>query len=358
MMSTDFHFRGKIPVAILGATGCVGQKFIQLLEHHPWFEIAALCASERSSGKPYGEVVNWLMPTPLPETIQQMIVQPCQAPLTMDCALAFSGLDPSIAGQVETQFAQSGYVVVSNSRNHRMDPAIPLVIGEVNSTHLDMVKKQPFAKGMIITNPNCSVIGLTLALKPLVDAFGVKAVHVTTLQAVSGAGYPGVASLDILDNIIPYIGGEEEKLETEPLKILGALQNDFSIQALDFPISAQCNRVPVSDGHTACVSISLENKASPAEVIEAWRAFKGAPQEWILPSAPIHPIYYFEKENYPQPKLHRSLDKGMAVSIGRLRPCPLFDYKFTLLSHNTIRGAAGAALLNAELLVKKGYIYW
>lgn len=353
MISSDFHFRGKIPVAILGATGCVGQKFVQLLEHHPWFEIVALCASERSVGKTYAEAVNWLMPTPIPSHLAKMTVQSCQAPFSHDCSIVFSGLDASVAGEIEAQFAQAGYPVVSNSRNHRMDPTVPLVIGEVNPSHLDLVKTQHYGKGYIVTNPNCSVIGLCVALKPLLDQFGVEAVHVVTLQAVSGAGYPGVASLDILDNVIPHIRGEEEKIEIEPLKIFGTLHEKAKMT-----ISAQCNRVPVTDGHTECVSLKLKKSASAEEIIQAWKQFKAEPQLLNLPTAPFQPIHYFKQENYPQPKLLRMLDKGMAISIGQLRPCPLFDYKFTLLSHNTIRGAVGAALLNAELLVSKGYIYW
>lgn len=354
-VSSDLFFRDKIPVAILGATGCVGQKFIHLLDQHPWFEIVALCASERSAGKKYGEAVNWLMPAPLPDYMARMEVQLCRPSFT--CSLVFSGLDANVAGEIETQFAQAGYLVVSNSRNHRMDPAVPLVIGEVNANHLDLLRKQPFGKGGLVTNSNCSVMGLTVALKPLYDRFGLEAVHVVTMQALSGAGYPGVASLDILDNIIPFIKGEEEKIETEPLKILGHFDGS-AITNANFKISAQCNRVPVLDGHTESVSVKLKKPASEQEIIQAWREFKAEPQEWQLPTAPFHPVHYFEQENYPQPRIHRHLDKGMAVSIGRLRNCPLFDYKFTLLSHNTVRGAAGAAILNAELLVRKGFVFW
>lgn len=355
MMGTDFFFRDKIPVGILGATGCVGQKLIQMLDQHPWFTITAVCASERSIGKPYGEAVNWLMPTPLPESIAQMPIQLCQAPLP--CSLLFSALDANVAGEIETYFATKGYVVVSNCRNHRLDPRVPLLIGEVNADHLDLIKSQKFGKGIIVTNPNCSATGLTIALKPLLDHFGIESVHVVTLQAISGAGYPGVASLDMIDNTIPYIRGEEDKLEQEPLKILGHLEEGV-VQQASIKISAQCNRVPVVDGHTECVSVKLNKRVREHDLIEAWRSFMSVPQELGLPTAPAHPIYYFEQESYPQPKIHRLLDKGMAVSIGRLRPCPILDYKFILLSHNTIRGAAGGAILNAELLVKKGYIYW
>ena len=344
----------KIPVAILGATGCVGQKFVQLLADHPWFEIAALCASERSAGKSYGEAVHWLLPTPLPTKIAQMRVEPCLP--TTRCKLAFSGLDASVAGEIETAFAEAGYIVVSNARNHRLDPRVPLIIPEVNPDHLELIHTQPFKNGAIVTNPNCAVIGLVLALKPLQDSFGIESILVTTMQAVSGAGYPGVASLDITDNVIPHIRGEEEKIESEPLKILGKLNGNNTIQHAAIKISAHCNRVPVTDGHTACVSIKLSRPASNVEIIAAWNNFTGEPQKHNLPTAPLHPTYYFEHDLYPQPKLHRHLDKGMAVSIGRLRPCPLFDYKFALLSHNTVRGAAGAALLNAELMVSRGLV--
>lgn len=357
MMSSDFFFRDKIPVAILGATGCVGQYLVKLLVGHPWFQIVALCASERSIGKRYGDAVHWLMNSALPSDIADMVVQPCQAPLSQDCSLVFSGLDSSVAGDIESHFAQAGYVVISNSKNHRMDKDVPLVIGEVNSDHLDLVKHQHYEKGCIVTNPNCSVMGLCLALKPLMDLFGVKAAHVVTMQAVSGAGYPGVPSLDILDNLIPHIKGEEEKIETEPLKILGQFQEGRITEA-NIKISAQCNRVPITNGHTTCVSVQLNKKTTVSEIIQAWKQFSGEPQKLNLPIAPFQAIHYFDEEYYPQPRLHRDLDKSMAVSIGQLKPCSLLDYKFTLLSHNMVRGAAGAAILNAELLVKKGLIYW
>jgi aspartate-semialdehyde dehydrogenase len=339
----------KIPVAILGATGSVGQRFIELLLHHPWFEIKALAASERSVGKPYREAVHWLVPTPLPEHIGEMVVQPCTPDLP--CSWVFSGLDSSVAGEIESAFAQAGYVVHSNARNHRMNRDVPLLVPEVNGDHLQLLPFQGYGKGAIVTNPNCCVIGLTLALKPLMDCFGLEAVNVVTLQAISGAGYPGVSSLDILDNVIPFIDGEEQKIEMESRKILGRYREGQVDQA-DFKVSAQCNRVAVNDGHLACVSVKLQQRAAPGDLIEAWRTFKGMPQESQLPTAPVQPLYYFHERHYPQPKLHRHLDKGMAVSIGRLRECPLFDYKFVLLSHNTLRGAAGGALLNAELMLR------
>ena len=344
-------------MAILGATGMVGQKFVELLIHHPWFQIVAVGASERSQGKKYGDAVQWRMATPLPKKIGEMPISPCLPQLR--CKLVFSGLDSEVAGDVEEVFAQAGYVVISNSRNHRMNPHVPLLIPEVNSHHLALVKSQRFFKGMIITNPNCSVIGLTTALKPLVDRWGIKMAHVVTLQAISGAGYPGLPSFDIVDNVIPFISGEEEKIEKEPLKILGELAPNQSQEAIipyKMRLSAQCNRVAVMDGHMACVSVKLKKKASEEEVIQAWENFSAEPQTLLLPSAPKMPIIYHFDERHPQPKLHRHLGGGMTVSIGRLRKCPLFDWKFALLSHNTIRGAAGCAILNAELLVKKGYL--
>lgn len=347
MTTSDLLFRDKVPVGILGATGIVGQKFIELLARHPWFEITTLAASERSVGKPYKEAVKWHMSTPLPHEIAEMRVSPCKPDLP--CALIFSSLDAASAGEIEVSFAQAGYSVISNSRSHRMNPDVPLIIPEVNSHHLDKLSAQKWGKGKIVTVPNCSAVGLSLALKPLIVGFGVKGVHVVTFQAISGAGYPGVASLDILDNIIPFIEGEEHKVQEEPLKIL---------DEKELKISAQCNRVPVSDGHLQCVSVSFKRQPSKNEIVEAWQNFSGEPQSFMLPSAPLRPLHYFEEENYPQPKLHRLLDKGMAVSLGRLKECPLMDNKFVLLSHNTIRGAAGGAILTGELMVKKGHIYW
>lgn len=347
------HNNKKIPVGILGATGMVGQKFIEMLTEHPWFDIAALAASERSSGKPYGLAMRWMMESPLPERIEQMTVQPCVPDLP--CRVVFSGLDSDVAGGIEEAFAKAGYIVISNSRNHRMDPDVPLLIPEVNAPHLELVKSQRYGKGMIVTNPNCSVVGMATALKPLVDIWGIDKVNVVTLQAISGAGYPGVPSFDILDNVIPFISGEEEKVETEPLKILGSLHNS-RIQPYPMTISAQCNRVAVMNGHMECVSVKLRKEATAEEIIQAWQNFSAEPQALQLPTAPNRPIVYLTDEKHPQPKIHRLLEKGMAVSIGRLRKCPILDWKFALLSHNTIRGAAGCAILNAELMVKKGLI--
>ena len=338
----------KTPVGILGATGSVGQKFVELLADHPWFEITAIAASDRSAGKSYGEAVNWFQTSALPEHVAEMTILPCEPDL--DCRIVFSALDASVAGEIEEDFARAGQLVFSNSHNHRMDPSVPLLIPEVNPGHMELIRKQQHM-GRIITNPNCSTIGLVMALKPLDDLFGVEQVNVVTMQALSGAGYPGVASLDILDNVIPYISGEEEKMETEPLKILGKLM-ELGVQLHGMRISAQCNRVAVQDGHTECVSVKLKERATREQIIQAWSSFSAEPQRLDLPMAPAKPIHYFDDPRYPQPKLHRGIDKGMAVSIGRLRKCPLLDYKFVVMSHNTVRGAAGGAILNAELFHK------
>ncbi len=345
----------RIPAAVLGATGSVGQKFISLLSNHPWFEVKMAAASDRSAGKKYKDAVNWILSDPLPPEIGELEVQNCVP--ADDIKVAFSGLDSSVAGTIEEDFANAGYTVISNSKNHRMDKFVPLLVPEINPDHLGLIKYQNYQNnGCIVTNPNCSTIGLVLALKPLVDAFGIESVNVVTMQAVSGAGYPGVSSLDIIDNVIPFIGGgEEEKIETEPNKIFGILTGR-GIKDLDIKIDAQVNRVAVIDGHTECVQVKLKKKASKNEIEEIWNNFSGEPQKKELPSAPSKPIYYFHEQNYPQPKIHRNLDKGMAVSIGRLREDKFFDFKFVILSHNTMRGAAGGALLCAELMKVNGFI--
>ncbi len=341
----------KIPIGILGATGSVGQKFIQLIDNHPFFETVEIMASDRSAGKTYKDVVNWFLTTPIPDSVADLIIDRCVP--NNKVRFVFSGLDSSVAGEIETEYAKAGYTVVSNAKNHRFDENVPLLIPEVNSDHLDLVTSQQYNGGMIITNPNCSTIGLTLALKPLDDAFGIDEVNVVTMQAVSGAGFPGVSSLSIIDNIVPYISGEEEKIESEPLKILGTLENNM-VKLKNFKMSAQCNRVSVIDGHLESVQVKLKGKTSKEKIIETWRNFKGEPQSLNLPTAPERPIYYFDEPGYPQPRLHRDIENGMAVSVGRLKECPIFDYKFVVLSHNTMRGAAGGALLCAELLIKKG----
>jgi len=343
----------KIPVGVLGATGSVGQKFIELLSNHPWFEVAEVAASERSAGNLYKDAVNWILSSPIPERIANLKVKNCVPDL--DSKIVFSGLDSSVAGEIESEFAKKGHIVVSNSKNHRMDKDVPLLVPEINPSHLELIKFQNYNGGCIVTNPNCSTIGLVLALKPLHDNFRLEMVNVVTMQALSGAGYPGVSSLDIVDNVIPFISGEEGKLESEPLKILGDL-NLHEIVNTDIKISAQCNRVAVLDGHLECVQVKLINKASEKDLIDAWNNFSSEPQKLNLPTAPLKPIYYFTEDKYPQPKIHRNLDKGMAVSVGRLRKDPLLDYKFIVLSHNTVRGAAGGAILCAELMISKGYI--
>lgn len=346
----------RIAVGVLGATGAVGQRFVQLLASHPWFRIAEVAASDRSAGKLYGEACTWRLPAaPLAETAALTVLS-CGGPFRS--RLLFSGLDSSVAGEVETALAAQGHAVVSNSRNHRMDPDVPLLIPEVNPEHLDalVVQRRRTGSGYIVTNPNCSVVGLAMALAPLHRAFGIEAAVVVTLQALSGAGYPGVASLDISDNVIPYIGGgEEEKIESEPRKILGRFVAGGFAPA-DFPISASVHRVGVSDGHTQAVLVRLRRKASPAEAAAVLAAFRGEPQERRLPSAPERPIHVLSDIDRPQPRLDRDRENGMAVSVGRIREDRIFDLKLELLVHNTIRGAAGAAILNGELLQARGLL--
>ncbi len=340
-------------IGILGATGMVGQRFIQLLERHPWFEVTWLAASDRSSGKLYGEAVRWKLDTPLPKRIAEMPVSaagPEGAP-----KIIFAALDSDIARELEPKFAAAGCAVISNSSAFRMQADVPLVIPEVNADHLNLLEEQSWRKesgGYIVTNPNCSAIGLVLALKPLEDRFGIESLFVTTMQAVSGAGYPGVASLDILGNVVPYIKNEEEKMEEETLKLLGKLAG-ARVHPLNAKVSAHCNRVAVEDGHTESVSLKLRSKASSEEILEAWQEF-GPLSGLHLPTAPKQPVEFETAPDRPQPRLDRMRGAGMAATVGRLRPCSLLDWKFTVLSHNTIRGAAGAALLNAELLATLG----
>ena len=346
----------KIPVGILGATGTVGQKFILLLGDHPWFEIRELAASQRSSGNRYEDVVNWIQDRPIPQTIRETMVKDCEP--NLECKVVFSGLDSSVAGDVEEAFAQAGYWVFSNAKNHRMDSDVPLLITELNPEHLDVLpyqQKNRGWEGAIITNANCSAIVLALSIGPLHKMFGLETVHVVTLQALSGAGYPGVASLDILGNIIPYIPGEEEKIESETQKILGVLdENQFS--PAPFTVSAHANRVPVEEGHLECVSVKLKTKVGLEEVIRCWQDFRGPEHELNLPSAPKQPVVVFSEEDRPQPRRDVWKYEGMSALVGRVRPCPLFDIKYVVLGHNTLRGAAGASLLNAELVSKKGML--
>ena len=346
----------KLAVGILGATGMVGQRFIQLLENHPWFEVAWLAASDRSAEKPYGEAVKWRMKTPLPAKIADMKVSPAEpkgAP-----KIIFAALDADIARDLEPQFAEAGSAVISNSSAWRMHPTVPLVIPEVNADHLRLIDSQTWRKqsgGYIVTNANCSAIGLVLALAPLQMHFGIEKIFVSTMQAVSGAGYPGVPSLDILGNVIPFIKNEEEKMEIETKKMLGKLKG-HEVELAPFGMTAHCNRVPVEDGHTESVSIALKKKATAEQIIEAWTSYRSVPQELKLPHAPAEPVIYDPRFDRPQPRFDVDRGNGMSSVCGRLRPCGLLDWKFTVLSHNTIRGAAGAALLNAELLKVKGYL--
>ena len=339
----------RIPVAILGATGSVGQRFIQLLADHPWFRVHEVVASDRSAGKTYGAAADWRLESLVPDDIANLTVKSLGGEL--ESKLLFSGLDSSVAGEAEDDYADRGCAVISNSRNHRMDADVPLLIPEINADHLGAIEAQRARRaGYIVTNPNCSVMGLAIALAPLERAFGVEAVHVTTMQAISGAGYAGVASYAILDNVIPYIGGgEEEKIEAEPRKILGAW-SDGRFADAPMTISAQVNRVPTIDGHLMTVSLKLRHKASVDDVRAAMESFTGEPQALKLPSAPKRPIHYLDAADRPQPRLDRDRERGMAVSVGRLRSCPILDVRFVGLVHNTIRGAAGAAILNAELL--------
>jgi aspartate-semialdehyde dehydrogenase len=346
----------KLEVGILGATGMVGQRFVQLLENHPWFEVAWLAASEKSAGKKYAEACQWRLRAPMPQPARELPVHACQPGHSP--RLVFSSLDSKVAGDVEKEFARAGHLVVSNSSNHRMDADVPLLIPEANPDHLALVRVQRQKRGWegaILTNPNCTTIGLVMSLVPLERAFGLEKVLVTSMQAVSGAGYPGVPTLDILANVIPYISGEEEKVERETQKLLGRLVGG-RVEPAKIAVSAHCNRVLVEDGHTETVSVSLRSKAALKDVAEAWRKFRALPQERGLPSAPQYPIIVREERDRPQPKFDVLAGNGMAAVVGRLRPCPVLHFKYVTLSHNTIRGAAGAALLNAELMKSEGYL--
>jgi aspartate-semialdehyde dehydrogenase len=344
-----------IEVGVLGATGMVGQQFIRLLEGHPQLKLTWLGASDRSAGKLYPEACSWRLDGPMPAMVRGLTVKECKpagAP-----PIVFSAMDASVATEIERAFAEAGHWVISNSRNHRMEHDVPLLVPEVNALHLALVKQQQANrgwKGGILTNPNCSTVGLTMGLGPL-RQFGIQRVLVATMQAVSGAGYPGVASLDILGNVVPYIGGEEEKMQTETQKILGAL-GDGCIVPLDAKVSAHCNRVPVIDGHTVAVSVEFAKDPGMDAVRDAFTRFRGRPQELNLPSAPTTPVLLVDDPTRPQPRRDAMAGNGMTVTIGRLRPCEVFHYKFVALVHNTIRGAAGAAILNAELLLAEGYL--
>lgn len=341
----------RLRAAVLGATGSVGQRFVQLLDRHPWFELIELAASERSAGRPYGEVVDWVLPGAAPPAAADLRVGEVDGPL--EAEVVFSALDASLAGPLEERRAREGRLVVSNASSHRMDRDVPLLVPEVNADHLELLARQDLGRGALVANPNCTTAGLVLALAPLARAFGLRRVFVTTLQAVSGAGLAGPRALDLVDNLLPHIPGEEEKVERETRRILGHL-TDAGVEPADVGLSAHCTRVPVLDGHTLCASVELGRRAPPADLRAAWETFRGPPQELALPSAPTHPVVVLEDPDAPQPRRHRDLERGMATLVGRLRPCPLLDARFTLLSHNTIRGAAGGALLAAELVIAQG----
>ena len=347
----------KLCVGILGATGVVGQRFIQLLEHHPQFEVTALAASDRSQGKTYAEACTWRLPGEMPEHVKQIVVRSPAPPL--DCDFVFSSLPGEIAGDAEEDFARAGFPVITNSSSHRMDADVPLLIPEVNPEHLELITAQRaargYGRGFIVTNPNCSTIVIAMALAPLHRAFGVESCIATTMQAISGAGYPGVASLDIVDNVLPFIGGEEEKIESETVKILGRVDG-ATIKGALMKVSAQCNRVNVIDGHLAAIRVKLSEAASLDQVRAALASFSSLPQDLNLHSAPARPIIVRDELDRPQPRLDRDAGNGMSVTVGRIATDNVLDYRLVALGHNTIRGAAGAAILNAELLLAQGYL--
>lgn len=346
----------KLSVGILGATGTVGQRMIQLLEDHPWFEVKAVAASGGSAGKSYGEAAHWLLDTPLPSSVGDLEVRPCHPDL--DCDFVLSGLPSDVAETAEPEFAAAGCPVISNAGTHRMTPDVPLLIPEVNSEHLAAIESQRArwgGSGFIVTNPNCSTIGFVIPLAALHQSFGVEAIHVVTMQALSGAGYPGVAALDVIDNVTPVGIDEERKMETEPLKILGGW-NGSAFEDEEIRISAMTHRVHVRDGHLEACSVKLARSASAEEVTDRLGGFVSSIDELDLPSAPRPVIVTDQRADRPQPRLDRDRSMGMAIVVGPVAPCAVLDYKFRLLSHNTIRGAAGAAVLNAELLYRKGLI--
>jgi len=346
----------KIPVAILGATGAVGQRFVQLLANHPWFEVAAVAASERSAGRPYHEACNWIIAGDPPDALLHTVVRALEP--NLQAALVFSALPSQIARQIEPVFAKAGYAICSNASAFRYDPDVPLIIPEINADHLAMIEKQRANRGwsgLIVTSPNCTTTGAALPLKPLDDAFGLERVFMTSMQAISGAGYPGVASLDILNNVVPFIDGEEEKIEMESRILLGHWDGGTRLPG-DFVVSAHANRVPVLDGHTVCQSLGFATPPSVEEAISALESFKGSETVQQLPSAPNHPLLVRREPDRPQPRRDRDAERGMAVTVGRVRPCPLLDIRLVSVVHNTLRGAASGAILNAELLLATGYV--
>jgi aspartate-semialdehyde dehydrogenase len=347
----------RIPVAVLGATGAVGQRFVQLLDGHPWFEVAALTGSDRAVGLTYAEACHWVLPEPMPAWARGLVILPTD-PEIVPVSLAFSALPASAARQAEPVFAKKGIVVCSNASSFRQAPDVPLILPEVNPDHTALVHNQRQARGwpgLIVTNPNCTITGVTVALKPLLEAFGLRRAFVVSMQAVSGAGYPGVPSLDILGNVVPFIDGEEEKMELEPRKMLGRLEGE-SVDLAGFEISAHANRVPVAEGHMVCLSVELARPASIQEVAGALAGYQPPEVSRGLPSTPKPVILLKDEPDRPQPRLDLMTGKGMTTVAGRLRRDPLFDYKLVVLSHNTVRGAAGGSIYNAELLVKQGII--
>ncbi len=347
----------KLDVAVLGATGSVGQRYVELLEHHPTLQLAEVFGSERSAGRSYGEACDWRVSAAPPEDPARMTVKHPEQPV--ESPVVFCSLPGGIARETELKLASDGHYVFSNAKDNRMADNVPLIIPEVNWQHAAAIERQQkelgFKDGFVVTNPNCSTIHLVLALKPIWDAFGIERCFATTLQATSGAGYPGVPSLDLIDNVVPYIGGEEEKIEEETLKLLG----DFDGERFNFAklgVSAQCNRVPVRHGHLETANLELRSKASPAEVIDVLRNFRSRPQELGLPSAPPQPVIVMDQPDRPQPALDRDVANGMASIVGRVRECNLLDIRMVVLGHNTIRGAAGASILNAEMLMADGYM--
>jgi aspartate-semialdehyde dehydrogenase len=348
--------QSKIPVAVLGATGAVGQRFVQILAGHPRFEIAALAASERSAGRRYADACRWAIPGDSPPFVSEMIVSPLEP--TLPARVVFSALPSDVAREVEPRFAQAGYTVCSNASAFRYEPDVPVIIPEVNADHLPLIEQQQAERGwqgFIVTSPNCTTTGIVMSLKPLDEAFGLRRVFAATMQAVSGAGYPGVSSLDIVDNVLPYIGGEEEKIERETRLLLGHIADGQRVEA-SVVVSAQANRVPVVDGHTICLSLGFEDCPTVEEAVTALADFRGPPPVPELPSAPEHPILVRPEQARPQPRRDRDAEQGMVVTVGRVRPCPLLDLRMVSVVHNTLRGAASGSILNAELLVASGKV--
>jgi len=353
------HSTTRYKVAVLGCTGSVGQRFIQLLENHPWFEVVAVGASSRSAGQKYSQACRWKQSTPLPNYVKDMEIRECKASEFPEVDIVFSGLSNQVAGDIEEEFAASGKAVFSNAKNHRMDPDVPILIPAVNASHIGLIeyqrRKRGWDKGFIVTNANCSTTALCLGLKPILDRFGIEAMIVTTMQAISGAGYPGLPSMDIIDNVVPFIGGEEPKMESESLKIFGHLDTEKIVPA-SIRVSAMCNRVHVLDGHTECVSLKLKTRATCEQVIQAIEQFPSFTRSLQLPSSPERDVVYTDWIDRPQPRLDRHTGNGFTVTLGRVRECSVMDIKLVLFGHNTVVGAAGGSIINAELSVAKGFI--